>query len=369
MVNQTADAIVIGGGIAGCAAAYFLAREGRSVTLIEKDAVASHASGKAFGELLPEIVRDANDPTADIVRGSLATHRLLGEQLAERVRAVRREKAAVLVADSDHLADQYRQLYRNNSDLIGDVRWLEHGELSHIEARISPEVRGGLYLGDAAEIDPHQFTSTLWQAAEQAGAVLVNAEVLDIRDDGPNGATVSTGTSSFTAPVVVVAAGPWSGALLQRVGITVPVEPLKGQIVRLEVPATEMRVSLWWGGDYATSKPDGLFWCGTTEERVGFNEEPTQAAQDSIIASAARILPLLAQGKVIRHTACLRPVSGDGMPVIGRLNNESSIVVATGGGRNGMVLGPGLGRCAADIATGQKPSFNVSRLGPSRFLR
>ena len=369
MVNKTADVIVIGGGIAGCSAAYFLAREGRSVTLIEKDAIASHASGKAFGELQPEIIRDPRDPVGELARGSLATHRLLGEQLAERVRSVRREKAAVLVADSDALADQYRHLYRTNHDLIGDVRWLEHGELSHIEARVSPEVRGGLYLGDAAEIDPHQFTSTLWQAAEQAGAVLVNAEVRDIRDNRRAGATVITDAGDFDAPAVIVAAGPWSGRLLEKVGITVPIEPIKGQIVRLQVPAYEMRISLWYGADYATSKPDGLFWCGTTEERVGFNEEPTQAAQERIIASAVRILPFLAHGKLARHTACLRPVSGDGLPVIGRLDEDSAIVVATGGGRNGMVLGPGLGRCAADIATGQKPSFGISRLGPSRFLR
>ena len=367
MANKTADVIVIGGGIAGCSAAYFLARGGQSVTLFEKDGIASHASGKAFGELQPEILHDPRDPVGDLARGSLATHRLLGEQLAERVRAVRREKAAVLVADTDTLAEQYRHLYRTNRNLIGDVRWLEHGELSHIEARISPEVRGGLYLGDAAEIEPHKFTRTLWEAAEQAGAVLANTEVRDIRDDGRGGATVITGTSEFSAPVVVVAAGPWSGRLLEQVGITVPVEPIKGQIVRLQVPAYEMRVSLWYGSDYATSKPDGLFWCGTTEERVGFNEEPTRAAQENIVTSATRILPFLAQGKVVRHTACLRPVSGDGLPVIGRLNDESAIIVATGGGRNGMVLGPGLGRCAADLATGKKPSFDISRLGPARF--
>ncbi|MDA0232486.1 MAG: FAD-binding oxidoreductase [Chloroflexi bacterium] len=364
---NTSDVIVIGGGIAGCSAAYFLVKDGHSVTLIEKDAVAAHASGFAFGVLLPRLFDDPADPAAELTRHSMELHMEIAADLAESGERVRREKAAVLLADDERTAGQYRALYRSGA-AAGDVRWLEYGELSHVEARVSPVVRGGLYLGGAAEIDPHRFTNALWSVAERQGARLVNAEVTSIAADGKHGVTVNTGTESYHAASVIVAAGPWTGKLLARHGATVPVEPLKGQIVRLKAPGPELRVSLWWGGgDYASSKPDGLLWCGTTEEPVGFNEQPDDAARDGIISSASRVMPFLEAATVARQTACLRPVSADGLPIIGALDGDGRVVVATGGGRNGIVLGPGLGRAAADIASGREPAFDVSRLAPSRF--
>lgn len=368
--HASTDVIVIGGGIAGCSAAHFLAGDGHKVTLIEKDTVAAHASGFAFGVLLPRLFDDPADPASELARESIRLHREIADELADAGVHVRREKAAVLLADESSVADQYRAIYRFRNALAGDVRWLEYGELSHIEARLSPAVRGGLYLGDAVEIDPHQFTNALWNSAARRGAVLVNAEVTAIKVDGhgDGGVTVTAGAESYHAATVVVAAGPWSSRLLTQVGATVPVSPLKGQIVRLNAPAPEMRVSLWWGnGDYAASKPDGLLWCGTTEESVGFNEEPDTAARDGILSSARRVLPFLEQATMVRQTACLRPVSADGLPIIGSLRSESRVIVATGGGRNGIMLGPGLGKAAAEIASGREPSFDISKLGPTRF--
>ena len=368
MPDSNADVIVIGGGIAGCSAAYFLANEGVKVTLIEKDSVAAHASGFAFGVLLPRLFDDPADPALEMFGASMRLHREIAAELLEQGVSVRREKAAVLLADDASLADQYRSIYRSRASIAGDVRWLEHGELSHIEARISPAMHGGLYLVDAAEINPHQFTNALWSSAQRRGASLVNDEVTSITADGDDGVTVTAGGDSYHSARVIVAAGPWSSRLLTKVGATVPVSPLKGQIVRLNAPGPEMRVSLWWGnGDYASSKPDGLLWCGTTEEQAGFDEEPDSPAQDSILSSARRVLPFLDEATVVRQTACLRPVSADGLPVVGALLAQSSVIVATGGGRNGIVLGPGLGRAAADIASGRDPSFDISMLGPSRF--
>lgn len=367
MAERTADVIIIGGGIAGCSAAYFLSQQGQSVLLFEKDSVAAHASGFAFGVLLPRLFNDPSDPTDELTRLSLELHRQISDDLSRGNEPLRREKASVLLALNDSSADQYRQLYRSGSQLIGDVRWLEHGELSHVEARIAPEVRGGLYLGDTAEISPAQFTKALWKAAESRGAKLISAEIEAVSTDGPDSVKVRAGGDTYSAGRVVVAAGPWSARLLETVGVTVPVEPLKGQIVRLNAPAPEMRVSLWWDADYAGSKPDGLLWCGTTEERVGFDEQTTDSARDGILASARQVLPFLAEAEVVAQTACLRPVTADGLPVVGALKDQGNIVVATGGGRNGIVLGPALGKVAADIVTGAHPGIDAGFLSPARF--
>ncbi len=357
---------MIGGGIAGCSAAYYLSRQGRSVLLIERDAVAAHASGFAFGVLLPRLFDDPSDPADELTRLSLELHREISDELSEGGQPLRRDKASVLLALSEASAEQYRQLYRSRSSLLGDVRWLEYGELSHIEARIAPEIPGGLYLGDAAEISPSQFTNALWAAAESQGARLVNADVESI-SGGADGVTVTAGDAEYSAARAIVAAGPWTSHLLETAGATVPVEPLKGQIVRLNAPVPEMKVSLWWDADYAGSKPDGLLWCGTTEERVGFDEETTDSARDGILASARQVLPFLADAEVVTQTACLRPVSADGLPIVGAIAGNESIIVATGGGRNGIVLGPALGKVAADLSIDADPGIDAGFLSPSRF--
>jgi glycine/D-amino acid oxidase-like deaminating enzyme len=368
VADSNTDVIVIGGGIAGCSAAYFLATDGLSVTLIEKDGVAAHASGFAFGVLLPPVFDDPADPTSALMRESMRLHLEIATELVEAGEHVRREKAAVLLAGDDQTADQFREIYRSRGSLAGDVRWLEYGELTHIEARLSPDVQGGVYLGRAAEIDPFQFSNALWSSAKHRGATMVKAEVSAIRVDGDAGVTVIAGGESYHAEKVIVAAGPWSSRLLAEVGATVPVTPLKGQIVRLNAPGPEIRVSLWWGdGNYAASKPDGLLWCGTTEESVGFDEETDAPAREAILSSAKSVLPFLEDATVVQQTACLRPVSADGLPIVGALREDSRIVMATGGGRNGIALGPGLGKAAAEIASGRESAFDISRLGPSRF--
>ncbi len=365
MASNTSDVIVVGGGIVGAAAAYFLAQQGQRVTLIEKDSVAAHASGFAFGVLLPRLFDDPNNPLDDLTRLSLDLHGQIARELSSDSVQLQRAKAAVLLATEESEAFQYTALYRSGSS-IGDVRWLEYGELSHIEARISPKIIGGLYLGDAAEISPSQFTNAMWSSAENNGARLVSGEVESVVAD-KDSVKVTADRETFSARRVIVAAGPWTSKLLQSAGVNVPVGPLKGQIIRMKAPGPPMRVTLWWGSDYAGSKPDGLLWCGTTEEEVGFDEETTAGARDGIVASATKVLPFLEDAELVQQTACLRPVSADGLPIVGPLSSDSSIIVATGGGRNGIVLGPALGRVAADTALDRDSGGNTAGLSPDRF--
>ncbi len=367
MTENSADVIIVGGGIAGCSAAYFLTQQGQSVLLFEKDSIAAHASGFAFGVLLPRLFEDPSNPADELTKLSLELHKQIAEELSQEGEIVRREVASVMLALNEVDAEQYRKIYRSGSSLIGDARWLEHGELSHVEARIAPDIPGGLYLGDTAEISPSQFTNALWQAAERRGAKLVPAEVGSVVSDGARGVRVDADGQSYSAGQLIVAAGPWSTRLIEQVGMSVPIEPLKGQIVRMKAPGPPMRVSVWWDSDYAGSKPDGLLWCGTTEERVGFDEQTTDNARYGILASARRVLPFLSDAEVVTQTACLRPVTADGLPVVGSLTEQSNIIVASGGGRNGIVLGPALGRVAADIASGTDSGVDPEFLSPARF--
>jgi glycine/D-amino acid oxidase-like deaminating enzyme len=261
-----------------------------------------------------------------------------------------------------------REVYEAHAtDFDYDMRWLGLGELSHIDARISNDVIGGLYIGEAFELDPYKLTLSLWQAAESRGAQMVNREVSEISVAGNRVTGVVTEGGVFEADVVLAAAGPWSGGLLGALGVEVPVSPLRGQIIRLHAPSPPIKLSLWWDHDYATTKSDGLTWIGTTEEEVGFDDRTTDDARDRIIASAVSMLPYLEDAELVQQTACLRPVTPDKMPIIDGSVGIEGLVVSTGGGRQGIALGPAMGIAIAALATGGNSPVDVSAFSLGRF--
>ena len=376
------DVIVIGGGISGCAAAYYLSSNGHKVALIEKDSIAAHASGFAFGSLHTRFQPPPGSPPIEWFRSeSIELHHELAVTLPELTGADYHfeKKAGMVLAFDDAEVAMLKPtgaaaFLRNDWPADRqDVRWLAYGELSHIDARISTDVIGALYLGGLTEVSPGELTKALWSTAETHGAQMVNSEVsaINVADGAVTGVSTSSGTVSGGA--VVLAAGPWCETILKQgvstSHINFPVSPLKGEILRYDLgDEPPVPVSLWWGSDYASSKPDGLLHVGATHSDAGFDEEPSRVGKNEIRRSAERALPFLSTRLVSKHTACLRPVTPDGLPIVGELESVKGLVAATGGGPIGIELGPAIGKLAAEIATGQ--SENVSRyaaFSPSRF--
>ncbi|MCH8937559.1 MAG: FAD-dependent oxidoreductase, partial [Gemmatimonadetes bacterium] len=173
--------------------------------------------------------------------------------------------------------------------------------------------------------------------------------------------SVVVGRDEVSCGAVVMAMGPWSGSASGWVGTELAVRPLKGQILRLKIDGAPLP-HLSWEGSYATTKPDGLVWIGTTEENAGFDATPTAEARESILRSAVAVLPYLANAQVVQHTACLRPVAPDGLPILGHVQGKSGVVVATAAGRKGILLGPAIGRLTADLLTRGETDMDISSI-------
>ena len=117
---------------------------------------------------------------------------------------------------------------------------------------------------------------------------------------------------------VVLAMGPWSRQAENWLNTYIPVDPLKGEILRMRLPGDPLEHDVSGGGASIYSKPDGLAWCGTTEDWRGFDRQPLPETRDRILAGVKRILPAIADAELVMHTACLRPVTPDWLPIIGR---------------------------------------------------
>ena len=357
--------IVVGGGIVGCSAAYYLAGQGRSVTLIERDSIASHASGFAYGGLTPPAGTD--DPFDVLLAASSRLHTDLAEALAGEtgIDTEFRHRDSVLLATSEAEAATMRA--EGRAPEAAGMRWLDGDELCRIEERIAPSVPGGLWVDGHHEVEPYKLTLALWQAAERRGATLRYGTVTGLLRRGGRVTGAVVGDEPLEADAVVIAAGPWTGDAAEWLGIDLPVSPLKGQILRLRAPGPPLAAALSWSGDYADSKSDGLVWSGTTEEPVGFDENPTPDGRDQITLSLLGVLPFMEDAELAEQTACLRPVVPDGMPVIGPAPGVEGAVLATAAGRKGIMLGPAMGQAAADLAVGRQPGTDISAFSPARF--
>ena len=172
---------IVGGGIVGCAAAYYLSKAGNDVTLLEKDDIASKASGFSFGGLLPPMVSD-QDKLNLFTDFSIQLHKKLFSDLSSKnINYGFRKKNSLILATSE---DELKNIIEFSSGMYfpsgQNPVILNHGEISHIDARISDKVLGGLYINNSYDVDAFNLCSSLWYAAKKYGAKLIKDEVISI---------------------------------------------------------------------------------------------------------------------------------------------------------------------------------------------
>ncbi len=169
---------------------------------------------------------------------------------------------------------------------------------------------------------------------------------------------------------VVLAMGPWTEGASSWCQSPIQVTPLKGQILRLQLAGEPLRTSLHWAGSYATTKPDGLVWAGTTEEQAGFDEDTTIWGRNKVMADLLRMAPSLSSARLVQQTACLRPLSQDGLPIVGKVPGWQNLFLGTGAGRKGILWSTGMSQGLADVilhGTSQVPGLTF--LDPGRFQK
>lgn len=362
MSGQSVDVVICGGGVLGAALAYELAGRGARPLLVESRAIASGASGKAAGLLSPASDARAVGPLGPLWRASLARHHALVRELEAHGAPGYgfKESPSLLITVDAAEAETLRQ--------AGPSQWLGPDEVRARCAWIDGPIQGGLLREASAEIEPAAFTQALIHAAQTRGARVRHGRVTGLGLSGRSVSGVQVDGETVDTNTVVLAMGPWTSEIEAWIGSHVPVTPLKGQILRLRLlPAqAETRFSDT-DGNYMARKADGLVYVGTTEERVGFDETPTDAARRQVLRQAERFVSAVSRAEVVKQTACLRPLSPDGLPILGAAPGLSGVYIATGHGRAGLLLAPGSAAALAAQITGESPAIDLSPFDPARF--
>ena len=369
--GAAADVVIVGGGVTGCAVAYYLTTMGARPVVVERERVAGAASGFAQGGLYTMSGPGMDGPFQPLVRESLRLHRDLHPVLTEATGLDSRlaEKDILTVALERDDLETLRGLRAQQKANGFAVEWCDDTQVRELEPGIGPGVLGGMLTRHTWLLDSDTLTVSLMRAAERNGAQLRIAEARGLRWDGDRvtGVDLADG-DAIACENVVLAMGPWSAFLREWLGVDVPVRPIKGEILRIRTNSMPAMPHLGWQHSYMVRKPDGLLWTGTTEDEVGFDREPSASAAERIMEGARRVFPAIVDGTVELHTACLRPVAPDNAPIIGPVPGLRGVYLATGGGRKGILAGPALGMASADLITKGGTDLPIEPLGLARFL-
>jgi glycine oxidase len=368
-MSESTEVIVLGAGVAGCATAYFLARDGVKVTVIEREAIGSFASGFALGLLNPLTGSGIPGPVQPMAEKAFKMHLDLWPTLQDEsgvdFQAKTMPHLELCLTDDDITAEREELKLWEKADGFS-AQWLKSEEVHRLESRFSQDVKGGILLEEVGMLDSYRYTLALAQAAEHYGAEIMHGEAVGLKSIGNRITGVRLKSGAIACDAVVVALGPWSGQVSSWLGLDIPVQPLKGQILYLEAPDPPLKYHVH-GPCSFVHKADNLVWVGATEERADFDTHTTVEARDYLIHRALKMMPYLGQLRLVQQTACLRPVTPDSRPIIGKAPGWDGVYLATGAAKKGILLSPGIGRSTADLITKGETSLPIEPFAPERF--
>lgn len=362
------DAVIVGGGIIGCASALRLAQTGRRVALLERGRIGGEASSAAGGVLIPANAPGLPPPLLAFWKASNALYPdfvaeardLTGQAFEFRV-------CGRLVAGlSEDDAEPLRQTFALQAPAGIRAEWLGPDDVRAAEPSLAPDVRGAIYYPDHGLVDNARFTRALGDAARRAGArVVENRLVTGLMIDGRQVRGVATATDPIDAPIVVNCAGSWAGGLDPRVGQ--PIRPAKGQELAVDRGSLEIRHIVEGGGGSAVPRADGRTLLGATVHDVGFDKDVIASDIAGLIQRAARLVPGLSRARFLEAWAGLRPVAPDRQPVIGLDPSIAGFYWATGHYTMGILSAPATARAIVDLVEQGTTSLPIETFTPSRF--
>ena len=378
------DVAIVGGGVIGCAAAYYLTEAGASVTLLERDGLAGEASGAAAGMLIPPAIYLLRQDThlalkqaealpagalRDLGLASLRLYPSLVDALRDETGSDVQYKATgiLLVAQTEGRAEALRALVRRQQESGPSLEWVEGEPLCRLEPGLSPALTGAAYSPEERHVNAALLTEALAGAAASRGAVLRRGAAVSrfLVSDSRVVAVCTGDGDKIAADHIVLAAGPWTRPLARRLGFDVPTRPMRGQMLAYHSRA--VRHILWGDEGYLVPKAGGFLYAGATVEDVGFRPATTRRGLASLRRMARGLVPALRHGEVASAWAGLRPGSPDGHPIIGRLPGKDNVYVATGHFRNGILLGPITGKLIAQLITEGKTETSLAPFSAARF--
>jgi glycine/D-amino acid oxidase-like deaminating enzyme len=367
----TSDVVVIGGGVIGIAVAYYLAKAGTSVTVVERRGVGQEASGANVGLVTlfsgHSFEEPDPGPVYELTRASADAYTTLGGEVGVDIEYER--DGGVVFAETEEKLGIIRRAFEGYRRHGVPVEWLDpRGVLDCEPAFYSDRVLGGVFCPLNGQINPLMLCRALARGARRHGVtLLLGTTVEGITCDGGRVSAVRTTAGDIGCEFVVNAAGAWAGEVGAMVGVKVPVIPARGQIMLTEAVPPFIRRVVSGAEPSARQTRRGNVIIGSTVEDAGFDKTVTT---DTIAEFAHGVLahfPRLRGLSVIRSWAGLRPASPDHKPIIELMEEPAGFCLAAGHSRRGICYAAGTGRLVAEMITGHLAFLPLDPFSLNRF--
>jgi D-amino-acid dehydrogenase len=375
------DAAIVGGGILGTATAYHLAAAGARTLLVDR-ADLGRATDAGAGILSPETNSRDPEPWFDLAVEAAAYYPALIERLRdEQANDTGYARCGqLLVAVSEDEVEPFaraRRLVferqrRRGRPSPADLHEIDPAEARELFPPLAP-VRGAIYSRVAARVDGRLLNRALRAAAEARGLLVRTGSVerLVMAGDAVTGLVIDG--DIVGAAAVGIAGGAWSEAFAAPLGVTIPVAPQRGQIVHLGLLGADTR--RWpmisaFHHHYMVPWPDSRVVAGATRETgSGFAPHTTTTGVREVLGEALRVAPGLAGAEIREIRVGLRPLSTDGLPVLGPVPGVRGVFLVTGHGPSGLTLGAYSGKLVADQMLDKPPALDLTAFSVARFRR
>ncbi|MFG6139448.1 glycine oxidase ThiO [Halomonas sp. B23F22_10] len=348
------DFLVVGGGVIGMMTTLQLADAGHSVTLLERGRCGREASWAGGGIVSPLYPWRHSAPVSRLATWSEGFYPELALRLYEETGVdpeYRQRGLLYLRVDDEAQAERWaREVGKPLERVSADFLYAK-------EPQAAPGVEDALWMPTLGSIRNPRLGQALRCRLEAMPRVTLRegSEVTGFRQSAGRVTGVETADGTVEGDRTIVCGGAWAAALLERVGVALPVRPVKGQMILFKAPPGLVNRVVLMDGRYVIPRADGRVLAGSTLEEAGFDKTTDAEAKASLRASAIGIVPALAECEVEHHWAGLRPGSPDGVPFIGAVPGREGLYVNAGHYRNGLVLAPASTHLLVDELLGREP--------------
>ncbi len=364
---MTKQVVIVGGGVIGLLTAFNLAADVEQVVVCDKGALGQESSWAGGGIVSPLYPWRYSPAVTALAHWSQDFYPQLGERLF----------ASTGVDPEVHTTGLY---WLDLDDEAEALAWAarEGRPLSAVDVArayaavpvLGPGFERAIYMAGVANVRNPRLVKSLKAALQALSNVTLreHCEITGFSREGERICGVETVDGPIRADQVVLTAGAWSGDLLRPLGLELPVEPVKGQMILFKCAEDFLPSMVLAKGRYAIPRRDGHILVGSTLEHAGYDKTPTEAALASLKASAIELLPALADATPVGHWAGLRPGSPEGVPYIGQVPGHEGLWLNCGHYRNGLVLAPASCRLFADLLLGRTPIIDPAPYAPGPRL-